>query len=57
VLYCPQALAGYWEANQYEKDRGKAAFELGAVVIAYATGLKAPPPRLSNVEVPKDKEP
>jgi hypothetical protein len=57
LVYCPQALAGYWEANQSEKDRGKAAFELGANVIAHATRLKAPPPRLSNVEVPKDKEP
>jgi hypothetical protein len=38
VLYSPKALAGYWEANDHERGRGKAAFGLAANVIAYATG-------------------
>jgi hypothetical protein len=37
LVYSPAALAGYWEANQFQNGRGQAAFELAANVIAYAT--------------------
>jgi hypothetical protein len=47
VIYSPKPLAGYWEANLHDKGRGEKAFDLGACVIAYATGLKPPPPRAS----------
>ena len=44
VMYSPNALAGYYEANQFQADPGKTAFQLGANVIAYATGRGAPAP-------------
>lgn len=60
VVYSPVPLAGYWEANRFKDgERGQKAFELGANIIAYATGLEAPRPRLSKVEItsenPRDK--
>jgi hypothetical protein len=55
VIYSPVPLAGYWEANRFaDKERGQKAFELGANIIAYATGLEAPRPRLSKVEIAAD---
>jgi hypothetical protein len=51
VIYSPVALAGYWEANDQKSERGRKAFQLAANVIAYATGLEPPKPRLTNVEV------
>lgn len=51
VVYTPVALAGHWEANDDKSQRGKKAFELGANVLAYATGLEPPKPRLTGVEV------
>jgi Domain of unknown function (DUF4159) len=51
VVYSPVALAGYWEADDQKSERGRKAFELAANVIAYATGLELPKPRLTNVEV------
>jgi hypothetical protein len=50
VIYSPQAITGYWEANQFEKGNGKVAFELGANLIAYATGLE--PPKYKGTEPP-----
>jgi hypothetical protein len=38
VIYSPKPLAGYWEADDYRKGRGEVAFQVGASVIAYATG-------------------
>lgn len=55
VIYSPVPLAGYWEANRHaDGERGQKAFELAANVIAYATGLEAPKPRLSRVEIATD---
>ncbi len=52
VIYSPVPLAGYWEANALaDGTRGQKAFQLGANIIAYATGLEAPRPRLSRVEI------
>ena len=50
VIYSPQPITGYWEENQFDKGNGKIAFELGANIIAYATGLE--PPKLKGVETP-----
>jgi hypothetical protein len=50
VIYSPQPITGYWEANQFEKGNGKSAFELGANIIAYATGLE--PPKQKGKEAP-----
>src|SRR5262249_32971919 len=54
IIYSPQPLAGYWEANEYSKGDGKVAFQLGANVIAYATGLEPPQPRGHKVNVVRD---
>jgi hypothetical protein len=51
VVYSPVALAGHWEADDRKSERGRKAFELAANVIAYATGLELPKPRLTDVEV------
>jgi hypothetical protein len=51
LAYSPVPLAGYWEADAGADGRGRKAFEVGANVIAYATGLEAPKPRLTAVEV------
>jgi hypothetical protein len=64
VLYSREPIAGYWEDNLFNKDAanpktkksGKLAFELGANVIAYATGLEAPRPRLTRVEIIGDDQ-
>jgi hypothetical protein len=57
VVYSPGPIAGYWESNNQEKGtRSRKAFELGASIIAYATGMKAPRPRLSRVEIPAKKK-
>lgn len=54
LIYSPVPLAGYWEVNQSEAGPGQKAFQLGANIIAYATGLEAPRPRLSRVEIATD---
>jgi hypothetical protein len=51
VIYSPKPLAGYWEADLHKDGRGKRAFQLGANVIAYATGLEAPRPRLTQIQI------
>jgi hypothetical protein len=51
----PNSLCCWWEVNQYEADRGKDAFELGANIVAYATGLEPPRQRGSKFEVPPDE--
>jgi len=53
LMYSPKPISGYWEANQNNLGRGKTAFQLGANIIAYATGLEAPKPRLTEVEIPR----
>src|SRR5581483_8169048 len=41
-----------WEGNLHsDGGRGQKAFQLGANIVAYATGLEAPRPRLSRVEI------
>ncbi len=55
VIYSPKPLAGYWEADKHKDGRGRLAFQLGANVIAYATGLEAPRPRLTRVEIVDDQ--
>jgi hypothetical protein len=52
VIYSPKPISGWWEENAYDKgERAQKAFRLGANVIAYATGLEAPRPRLTEVEI------
>jgi hypothetical protein len=51
VVYSPQPLAGFWEANLHDKGRGQLAFRLAGNVLAYATGMEPPKPRLTEAEV------
>jgi Domain of unknown function (DUF4159) len=52
MIYSPTDLSCYWEANRFDDKfqdgRGKMAFRLGANIIAYATGLEKPKPRLTE---------
>jgi hypothetical protein len=58
LVYSPKPISGYWEANLSGEDqgRGRKAFELGANIIAYATGLEAPRPRLTEVHIERAAE-
>jgi hypothetical protein len=58
VVFSPQPLAGYWEDSQFmpqgnlpPTSRGELAYRFAGNVIAYATGLEMPKPRLSKVEL------
>jgi len=55
VIYSPQDLSCQWESNEYD-GRARTAFRLGANIIAYATGLELPKPRLTEVAVASDKD-
>src|SRR5262249_5440186 len=57
VIYSPMPISGYWEDNQNDKakaENGKKAFELGANIIAYATGMEPPRPRGTKVNIPEE---
>jgi hypothetical protein len=55
AVLSPKPMAYYWEANDYDKsDDGRAAFQLAANIIAYATGLEPPRPRLTEIDIPRD---
>ncbi len=58
VIYSPgpPALAGHWENNDYTSEKGKKAFHLAANIIAYATGMELPKPRLTEVEIVRKTE-
>src|SRR5262249_42436434 len=59
VVFSPRALAGYWEIGHYrpgrdrvsDNDHATLAFRLAGNVIAYATGLEMPKPRLTEIKV------
>ncbi len=60
VVYSPLDLSCAWEQNKRDEARGLFAFRLGGNILAYATGMEPPRPRLTQVEVqrgdPDDKE-
>lgn len=60
VVYSPRDLSCWWESNRHQDGDGQTAFRLGANIIAYATGLEPPRPRLATAEVfrddPKERE-
>lgn len=56
VVFTPQPLAGFWEESRYMPagnlppvTRSESAYRFAGNVIAYATGLEMPKPRLSKV--------
>jgi len=56
LIYSPQDLSCQWESNNFQTGRGELAFRLGANVIAYATGMEPPRPRLTQVELTSGKD-
>jgi len=55
AVFSPKPMAYYWEANDFDKSpEGRTAFQLAANIIAYATGLEPPRPRLTEVDIPRD---
>jgi hypothetical protein len=61
VVYSPQDLSCLWESNQYadaafQNGRGVMAFRLAGNIIAYATGLELPRPKLTRQVVHDDKD-
>ncbi len=64
VFFSPRPMAGYWEEERFMPGKGKppalptdpvargeAAYKLAANVIAYATGLELPKPKLTTTKV------
>ena len=66
VIFSPEPLAGYWEIGQWvsrtaklevpASDRATQAFRLAGNIIAYATGMEMPKPRLTKPEVLDDRD-
>jgi hypothetical protein len=57
VIYSPENICGYWELNRKDDGAiGSRAFHLGANIIAYATGLEAPKPRLTHIPIAIEKK-
>jgi hypothetical protein len=54
VIYAPEDMSCYWESNQSADGRSQQAFRLGANIIAYATGMEVPKPRLSVPQIIRD---
>jgi hypothetical protein len=60
AVFSPSPLAGYWEERRFvpadgrdPKNRGQKAFCLSRNVIAYATGMELPKPKLSKTNIVK----
>jgi hypothetical protein len=53
VIFSPQPISAWWETNDRSPPpkRGLRAFQLAGNVIAYATGLEMPKPRLTEAKV------
>jgi hypothetical protein len=57
VVYSPaDHLCCWWEENQLENLAAQDAFQLGANIVAYATGMEPPKPRLTEMPVFKDDQ-
>lgn len=51
LIYSPQDLSCQWESNNFRDGKGLKALQLGANIVAYATGREPPKPRLTHVDV------
>lgn len=56
LIYSPEDLSCHWESNNFKTGEGQLAFRLGANLVAYATGMEPPRPRLTEVEVASTKD-
>src|SRR5262249_36016532 len=55
LIYSPVDLSCRWESNKLDDPLVADAFNLGANIIAYATGLEPPAPRGTRVEIADGK--
>lgn len=56
LVYSPVPISGYWESNdQKPASASLKAFEMGANIVAYASGLEAPRPRGWQVTLTADR--
>jgi hypothetical protein len=55
LIYSPQDLSCQWESNKPDDPRCIQAFRLGLNIIAYATGMQPPQPRLFQPAVVSNK--
>jgi len=51
VVYSPKDLSCHWESNQLKNEKTLEAFHLGGNIIAYASGMELPKPRLTPADV------
>jgi hypothetical protein len=51
VILSSKPLAGWWEENLNQTGMGQQAFRLAGNIIAYATNMEPPKPRLTRVDV------
>jgi len=56
VILSPKPLSGWWEENDQKSAKGELAFWLAGNIIAYATNMEPPQPRLNRVQVLDTKE-
>lgn len=55
VILSPRPLAGWWEDDLHKSGMGMQAFRLAGNIVAYATNMEPPKPRLSHTEVVDEK--
>ncbi|MGE3807112.1 MAG: DUF4159 domain-containing protein, partial [Gemmataceae bacterium] len=51
LIYSPKDMSCIWELGKWEDPRAQLAFRVAGNIIAYATGLELPRPRLTPMEV------
>jgi hypothetical protein len=56
LIFSPEDLSCLWESNKLEDGRAQLAFRVGANIIAYATGMEPPRPRLTETELASAKD-
>jgi hypothetical protein len=50
VVFAPEDMSCHWESNHLKEERTLDAFRLGGNIIAYASGMELPKPRLTPAE-------
>lgn len=57
LAYAPKGISAHWESNFHkEYPKTKLAFQLGANIVAYATGLEPPEDKLTKKTLTKTEE-
>ncbi|HEV2949188.1 MAG TPA: DUF4159 domain-containing protein [Gemmataceae bacterium] len=51
VVFSPRDMSCHWESNRLKDERTLEAFRLGGNIIAYASGMELPKPRLTPADV------